>query len=205
MCDDTVVRQARPAPHTSSPLPPQIAVDVIAMGENEGNGARLGALVEAANSGGNSRLLVVPAGVMPSDVLSGHAILLGEDAHGGGGAAGGAAAGGACVPGRGHLRHPLLALTPRFLDASCLQGAEAVAAALQSSGVSTLRWTPSSPWPCGSAWRRRGRRRATSRRPLRWPRQVAALRRVLPLLRWTCPKRSCFCSRCVTSPPPTRS
>ena len=66
------------------------------MGENENNGTRLRALIDAANSGGNSRLLVVPAGVMPSDVLAGHAILLGEDAAGGqGGAARGGAAGGA--------------------------------------------------------------------------------------------------------------
>ena len=66
------------------------------MGENEENAARLRALVEAADSGGNSRLLVVPAGVMPSDVLAGHAILLGEDA---GAARGGAAANGAAAAG----------------------------------------------------------------------------------------------------------
>lgn len=57
-----------------------IALDIIAVGENEGNAAKLQAFVEAADSGANSRLLLVPAGVLPSDVLAGHAILLGDEA-----------------------------------------------------------------------------------------------------------------------------
>lgn len=69
-----------------------IALDIIAVGENEGNAPKLQAFVEAADSGANSRLLLVPAGVLPSDVLAGHAILHGDDAAAG--AAAGAARGG---------------------------------------------------------------------------------------------------------------
>jgi 26S proteasome regulatory subunit N10 len=75
----------------------QIALDIIAVGENEGNAAKLQAFVEAADSGANSRLLLVPAGVLPSDVLAGHAILLGDEAAV-------AAAAGAGVGGEGSRR-----------------------------------------------------------------------------------------------------
>lgn len=72
-----------------------IALDVVCLGENEANGPALEALVGAADSNGNSHLLIVPPGVLPSDVLATSALVLGEDAMGGGAGvgAGGAEAG----------------------------------------------------------------------------------------------------------------
>ncbi|OWZ16676.1 26S proteasome non-ATPase regulatory protein [Phytophthora megakarya] len=56
-----------------------IAVDVVSMGELDANAARLQAFVDAASSNGNSHLVTVPAGVLPSDVLVSSPVLHGDD------------------------------------------------------------------------------------------------------------------------------
>jgi 26S proteasome regulatory subunit N10 len=66
-----------------------VAVDIVAMGENDENASRLSALVTAANKEGNSHFLSVPAGVLPSDMLSSHPIMHGDNAGGGAGPAAG--------------------------------------------------------------------------------------------------------------------
>lgn len=78
-----------------------IGIDVIAVGESEGNAPYLEALVKGANKEGNpSRLLIVPEGILPSDAVRDSDIMR-DDLPGGvggnppaGGAAGGAGGGG---------------------------------------------------------------------------------------------------------------
>jgi 26S proteasome regulatory subunit N10 len=63
-----------------------VALDIIAMGENLANEEKLQKLVEAANKDDNSRIISVPAGTHPSDVVRQSAII---NTTGGGGASGG--------------------------------------------------------------------------------------------------------------------
>ncbi|POM81262.1 26S proteasome non-ATPase regulatory subunit [Phytophthora palmivora] len=56
-----------------------IAVDVVSMGELDANATKLQAFVDAASSNGNSHLVTVPAGVLPSDVLVSSPVLHGDD------------------------------------------------------------------------------------------------------------------------------
>lgn len=76
-----------------------IGLDIIGIGENDGNASGFQVLIDAANKDGNSRLLMVPAGVLPSEMLSASPIMMGELMEGGGGAGG--AAGGAGGAGGG--------------------------------------------------------------------------------------------------------
>merc|ERR1711871_371175 len=46
-----------------------IAVDVVVLGDRDGNADKLRAFVDAANANDNSNLVAIPAGVVPSDVL----------------------------------------------------------------------------------------------------------------------------------------
>jgi len=46
-----------------------VACDIVSMGELDDNQEKLQAFVEACNSNGNSHLITIPAGVLPSDVL----------------------------------------------------------------------------------------------------------------------------------------
>jgi len=75
-----------------------VAVDVVLMGEDEEGecAEKMGMLVDAADSGGNSHLVSVPPGVLPSDVLAGSPIVHGGEAPPAGAAGTGspAAAGG---------------------------------------------------------------------------------------------------------------
>eukprot|EP00753_Platysulcus_tardus_P022042 PLAT9207.4.p3 GENE.PLAT9207.4~~PLAT9207.4.p3 ORF type:complete len:399 (+),score=180.19 PLAT9207.4:33-1199(+) len=72
-----------------------IAVDVVSMGEVEGNAVKLEALLKAVNSGDNSHVVEVPAGVLPSDVIASSPIIGGGGMGGMGmGMAGGAGGGG---------------------------------------------------------------------------------------------------------------
>lgn len=72
-----------------------IAVDVIAMGEFEGNEAKLKAFVEAVDKTNNSHLVVIPAGVLPSEVLMTSPVVLGAAGIAGEGEAGASGAGAA--------------------------------------------------------------------------------------------------------------
>jgi len=71
-----------------------VAADVVSMGEVDDNSAKLEAFIGAVNKSNNSHLVVVPAGVLPSDVLMSSPVIHGADYEGGGGGGGGAAAGG---------------------------------------------------------------------------------------------------------------
>jgi len=62
-----------------------IAVDVVLMGESEINEPKISALIEAVNKNSNSHLVVVPQGVLPSDVLISSPVITGEEGGGGGG------------------------------------------------------------------------------------------------------------------------
>ena len=68
-----------------------VALDVIAMGENSVNEEKLQKLVEAVNKDDNSRIISVPAGTHPSDVVRQSAII---NTTGGGGAVGSGGGGG---------------------------------------------------------------------------------------------------------------
>jgi 26S proteasome regulatory subunit N10 len=69
-----------------------IAVDIVLFGEIEENNDKLEKFLDKVNSSNNSHLVIVPAGILPSDVLASSPIIHGDDGGGGGG--GGAAAGG---------------------------------------------------------------------------------------------------------------
>ena len=75
-----------------------VALDIIAMGENSSNEEKLQKLVEAVNKDENSRMITVPAGTHPSDVVRQSAII---SSTGGSGAVGGAGAGAASGGGGG--------------------------------------------------------------------------------------------------------
>jgi len=65
-----------------------IAVDVVSMGESDHNDARLRAFVDAVDKNGNSHLVTIPPGLLPSDVLlSSPVVVRDEDVTGAGGAA----------------------------------------------------------------------------------------------------------------------
>jgi 26S proteasome regulatory subunit N10 len=74
-----------------------VLADVVCLGENDDNAGKLTAFINAVNKGGKdtSRLLVVPAGVMPEKALMESPIYqAGMDAAFGGGGGGGAGVGG---------------------------------------------------------------------------------------------------------------
>jgi 26S proteasome regulatory subunit N10 len=73
-----------------------IAVDVIQLGDRDGNADKLRAFVDAANANENSNLIAIPAGVVPSDVLISSPVIQGRDSggNGGGEATGGGGGGG---------------------------------------------------------------------------------------------------------------
>ena len=75
-----------------------VALDVIAMGENTVNEEKLQKLVEAVNKDDNSRIISVPAGTHPSDVVRQSAII---NTTGGGGAVGSGSGGGGDMGGGG--------------------------------------------------------------------------------------------------------
>ena len=62
-----------------------IAVDVVVLGDRDGNADKLRAFVDAANANDNSNLVAIPAGVVPSDVLISSPVIQGKDSGGGGG------------------------------------------------------------------------------------------------------------------------
>jgi len=68
-----------------------IAVDIIAMGEYEVNEGKLKAFMETVDKNSNSNLLVIPAGVLPSEVLMSSPVITGGDVGGPTGGAGGGA------------------------------------------------------------------------------------------------------------------
>ncbi|CAM9354590.1 unnamed protein product [Phaeothamnion confervicola] len=70
-----------------------VAVDVVSMGEIEENQEKLQEFVDAANSGDNCHLVVIPAGILPSDVLVSSPIIADEMGGMGGGMGGGAGGG----------------------------------------------------------------------------------------------------------------
>ena len=70
-----------------------IAVDVVVLGDRDGNADKLRAFVDAANANDNSNLVAIPAGVVPSDVLISSPVIQGKDS-GGGGSGGGESTGG---------------------------------------------------------------------------------------------------------------
>jgi len=74
-----------------------IAVDVVAMGEFETNEPKLKAFMEAVDKNNNSHLVVIPAGVLPSEVIMTSPIITGgeEGAEAGVGGGGGGATGAA--------------------------------------------------------------------------------------------------------------
>ena len=72
-----------------------VALDIIAMGENSSNEEKLQKLVEAVNKDDNSRMITVPAGTHPSDVVRQSAIISTTGGSGSVGGGGGASAGGA--------------------------------------------------------------------------------------------------------------
>ena len=61
-----------------------IAVDVVVLGDRDGNADKLRAFVDAANANDNSNLVAIPAGVVPSDVLISSPVIQGKDSGGGG-------------------------------------------------------------------------------------------------------------------------
>jgi 26S proteasome regulatory subunit N10 len=73
-----------------------IAVDVVSMGESDANEALLRGFVDAVDKNGNSHLVTIPPGLLPSDVLISSPVVTeeGGDATGPAGAAGGAGGGG---------------------------------------------------------------------------------------------------------------
>lgn len=78
-----------------------VAADVVSMGEIDDNSEKLEAFIGAVNKSNNSHLVVVPAGVLPSDVLMSSPVIHGSDYNGGGGDAGAAAGGGGGASGSG--------------------------------------------------------------------------------------------------------
>ena len=62
-----------------------IAVDVVVLGDRDGNADKLRAFVDAANANDNSNLVAIPAGVVPSDVLISSPVIQGKDSGGSGG------------------------------------------------------------------------------------------------------------------------
>ena len=62
-----------------------IAVDVVVLGDRDGNADKLRAFVDAANANDNSNLVAIPAGVVPSDVLISSPVIQGKDSGGGSG------------------------------------------------------------------------------------------------------------------------
>eukprot|EP00514_Thraustochytrium_sp_LLF1b_P003869 CAMPEP_0184526366 /NCGR_PEP_ID=MMETSP0198_2-20121128/10616_1 /TAXON_ID=1112570 /ORGANISM="Thraustochytrium sp., Strain LLF1b" /LENGTH=378 /DNA_ID=CAMNT_0026917933 /DNA_START=206 /DNA_END=1342 /DNA_ORIENTATION=+ len=66
-----------------------VAVDIVSMGEQEQNEAKLEAFHEAVNKNNNSHLVTIPTGVLPSDVLISSPVITGESGSGGGGGGGG--------------------------------------------------------------------------------------------------------------------
>ena len=71
-----------------------IAVDVVVLGDRDGNADKLRAFVDAANANDNSNLVAIPAGVVPSDVLISSPVIQGKDSGGGGSGGGEASTGG---------------------------------------------------------------------------------------------------------------
>jgi 26S proteasome regulatory subunit N10 len=74
-----------------------IAVDIVSMGEHEANEPKLKAFMEAVDKNSNSHLVVIPPGVLPSEVMMSSPIITGGEeggdvGMGGGGGGGGAAA-----------------------------------------------------------------------------------------------------------------
>ena len=135
-------------------LTSQIGIDIVGIGENEANAAALEALVTAANKDGNSRLLLVPAGELPSAVLAASAIMMGDMAEpraGGDGGAGnrvGGGAGGSFIGGVDPTLDPELAEVMRLSleeerarqareDAAAVAASAAAAPAASSAADST--------------------------------------------------------------------
>jgi 26S proteasome regulatory subunit N10 len=74
-----------------------IAVDIVSMGEHEANEPKLKAFMEAVDKNSNSHLVIIPPGVLPSEVIMSSPIITGGEeggdvGMGGGGGGGGAAA-----------------------------------------------------------------------------------------------------------------
>jgi len=65
-----------------------VAVDVVSMGEQETNEAKLEAFIAAVDKNSNSHLITIPSGVLPSDVLITSPVITGDDGSGGGGGMG---------------------------------------------------------------------------------------------------------------------
>ncbi len=71
-----------------------IAVDVVVLGDRDGNADKLRAFVDAANANDNSNLVAIPAGVVPSDVLISSPVIQGKDSGGSSGGGGESTGGG---------------------------------------------------------------------------------------------------------------
>lgn len=71
-----------------------VAVDVVLMGESDANDDKLKAFIEAVDKSSNSHLIVVPTGVLPSDVLLSSPVLTEDMGDAAGGGEGGRVGGG---------------------------------------------------------------------------------------------------------------
>lgn len=125
-----------------------IALDLIGIGENENNAAAFQVLIDAANKDGNSRLMMVPAGVLPSEMLSTSPIMMGDlvDAGGAGvGGAGGAGGAGAGAAGGGFANFGGIdpSMDPELAEAMRLSMEEARAAQQREEAVATAASTSS--------------------------------------------------------------
>lgn len=122
----------------------QIALDVIMMGENEGNVDALTALVNAARKDNNSTLLQVEPGILPLEALMTSPIILGMG-DGEGGAAGGVASGAGRFAEYGGFdpnTDPEMALAMQMSLAQAREAEDAVAAAAPSTSADGAPATP---------------------------------------------------------------
>lgn len=97
VCSPIVEDEAKLVKLAKSLKKNNVAVDVIVIGELEANESKLRAFTDAVDKNGNSHLIAIPPGVLPSDVLMTSPIVVGGDGVGGegvGGEGGGGGGGG---------------------------------------------------------------------------------------------------------------